>query len=341
MISLYPLRLEPLYRRYLWGGRKLATVLGRQLPPGDDFAESWEVVDRGPDQSRIAAGPLAGTTLGELLRRAPRQLLGERGADRARAQARQMGAPEASLSFPLLIKLLDAQRSLSVQVHPDDERAVRRTPPDLGKTEAWVVLDAVPGATVYAGLKPGCGPAELVAAVAQGKTAECLHCFQPAVGDCLFLPAGTVHALGAGLVVYEVQQSSDTTYRLYDWQRVGADGKPRALHIPEALEAINYQAGPVTPQVPQPGAVPDVERLVTCDKFRLDRWRTSRPLTLGGDDSCRVVTVVQGTVEVAGDGVAQPLVAGQTVLLPADLAPTQFCPLTPAQLLVAQDHGGG
>ncbi len=214
MIPLYPLRFRLLVRRYLWGNRRLETCLGKSLGPGNDYAESWEVADHGADQSIVDAGPLAGTALGDLVRLRAAELFG-----RCHPQA----------NFPLLVKFLDAAQSLSVQVHPNDEQAARLDPPDLGKTEAWYILAADPGSRIYAGLRPGVEREQLAEAIAQGTCEKMLHCFEPKAGDCLFIPAGTVHALGAGLLVAEVQQSSDTTFRLYDWNRVGPDGKPRAL----------------------------------------------------------------------------------------------------------------
>ena len=232
---MHPLLLTPVFRRYLWGGRRFATALGRDLPPGDDFAESWDVVDRpgpdGGDQSIVATGPLAGRTLGDLVRSHGGELLG-----------RHAGLP----TFPLLFKFLDACRDLSVQVHPDDERAARLVPPDRGKTEAWYVIDAEPGSRIYAGLAPGVGQPELAAAIRAGTCATVLHSFAARPGDCIFIPAGTVHAIGAGLLIAEIQQSSDVTYRLFDWNRTGPDGKPRPLHVDAGVAAVS-RFGPVSP----------------------------------------------------------------------------------------------
>ena len=196
----------------------------------------------------------------------------------------------SSLSFSI------RRRDLSVQVHPDDVAAARLVPPDLGKTEAWVIVGAELGSRVYAGLRSGIDRQQLAEATAAGRTAECLHAFEPDVGDCIFIPAGTVHALGAGLVVAEIQQASDTTYRLFDWNRVGPDGQPRALHIEQALAAIDYSAGPVTPVVPQATDRPEVQRLVACDKFVLDRWTISDVASLGGDGRMHIVTVLEGVL---------------------------------------------
>jgi mannose-6-phosphate isomerase len=226
----------------------------------------------------------------------------------------------------LLFKFLDAAQPLSVQVHPNDEAAARLDPPDLGKTEAWVILGKEPGSTIYAGLKRGFDRRALEREVARGTSELCLHHFEPEVGDCIFLPAGVVHALGEGLLVAEIQQASDTTYRLYDWGRVGPDGKSRQLHIEEAIEAINYDYGPAEPQQPQPTEREHVERLVTCDKFVLDRWTFSDPQPLGGDDRFHLVAVLEGSVHIDGDPAEQPLPRGGTALVPASCGETMLRP---------------
>ncbi|HUE71509.1 MAG TPA: type I phosphomannose isomerase catalytic subunit [Pirellulaceae bacterium] len=332
-MMLYPLRFQPLFKRYLWGGRRLGTVLNKPIEGGDDYAESWELVDHGSDQSVVANGPLSGKTLAELVHSHGRDLLG-----------RHAPLPR----FPLLFKFLDCNRALSVQVHPNDEQAKQLDPPDLGKTEAWVILAAEPGSVIYAGLKRGIDRAALEREVHRGTTEPCLHKFEPKVGDCVFIPAGTVHALGAGLVVAEIQQASDTTFRLFDWNRVGPDGKPRQLHVRESLDVIDYSAGPVSPQVPRPTERPYVQRLVECDKFILDRWTISRragsqPVALasGGrkppdgtvrmpdsseglrpplaDDRFHILAVLDGEIRLSGDPSGEPLRKGQTALIPACL----------------------
>lgn len=319
-MTLYPLRFRPVFRRYLWGGRRLETVLGKELPPGDDYAESWEVVDRGEVQSVVAAGPLAGTPLAELVATRGEELFG-RGVD-------------IPPRFPLLVKLLDAQRTLSVQVHPNDQQAARLVPPDLGKTEAWVVLHAEPGAEIFAGIKRGFDRHALEREIHRGTVELCLHRFQPQVGDCVFIPAGTVHALGAGLMIAEIQQSSDVTFRLFDWKRVGPDGRPRELHVEQALDVIDFDAGPVNPCVPQPTGEPGVERLVACDKFVLQRHTFDAPRSLGGDDRLRVLMGVEGAVEAAGDA-AEALQRGQTLLLPACAGAVRLSPRGTATILTA------
>jgi mannose-6-phosphate isomerase len=333
---LYPLKFQPLFKRYLWGGRRLATVLGKALGEGEDFAESWEIADHEQGQSIVANGPLAGTPLHELVLERPADLFGKH-----EARIRQSQPAGREPRFPLIFKYLDAQRDLSVQVHPHDAAAAQLTPPDLGKTEAWLVLGAQPGSRIYAGLKFGFGRAELAREVERGRTELCLNWFEARSGQCLFIPAGTVHALGAGLLVAEIQQASDTTYRLFDWNRVGPDGQPRKLHVTEALAAIDYTQHVVKPQTPQPTERPSVERssverLIVCDKFILDRWRLSGMEKLGGDQRFHILSVLEGEVLLSGsspqveagrrigastsDEVSLlSLIRGQTVLLPASL----------------------
>ena len=318
MSRVYPFRFEPILRRYLWGGRRLNSVLGKQLPEGDDYAESWELVDHGAAQSRVACGPLQGTTLGELVTRHGASLLG-------------IHHPQSR--FPLLFKFLDANQMLSVQVHPDDEAAAKLDPPDLGKTEAWVILHAEPEAKLYAGLQPDVDRTRLEQSIASGDTATCLHGFEPRVGDCVFLPAGAVHALGAGLVVAEIQQASDTTFRLFDWNRVGTDGRPRTLHAAQGQQVIDFARGPIRPQTPQPTSRPHVQRLVECPKFVLDRWQFGQPQVAGGDSRFHIIAVLEGAVNMAGDSCDRPLTRGQTALLPAAVGECELAPLMPTVLL--------
>ena len=227
----------------------------------------------------------------------------------------------AHARFPLLFKFLDAQERLSIQVHPDDRRAALLDPPDLGKTEAWVILAAAPGSYLYAGLRRGIDRHTLEREIVRHTCELCVQRIEPGAGDCFFIPAGAVHGLGPGLLVAEIQQASDTTYRLYDWGRPGPDGRPRPLHVAQALDAVDFQLGPLAAATPQPTADPRFERLVECDKFVLDRWRLAGPATAGGDQRCHILAVVDGTLEVAGD-VGGPLQRGEVVLLPAALGPT-------------------
>jgi mannose-6-phosphate isomerase len=301
MHELYPLQFEPILKRYVWGGRKLGTLLGKPIGEGEDYAESWEVVDREVEKSVIRNGPLRGKTLREVIAAAPAEFYGAH-------------APEGP--FPLLFKFLDAQRNLSVQVHPNDEQGKRLPKPDLGKTEAWVVMQADEGAKIYAGLKRGFDRHAFERELHRGTVELCLNTIEPKVGDCVFIPAGTVHALGAGLVIAEIQQNSDTTFRVYDWNRVGADGKPRPLHIEESLATIDFERGPVSPVTPEATSRPFAQRLVACDKFVMERLTLRDTATLATDDKMHLIAVLSGSATISGypDG---PLTKGAVCLLPA------------------------
>lgn len=310
MIAPYPLRFQPLFRDYLWGGRRLQSVLGKDLPPEGIWAESWEVVDHPQHASVLVNGPLAGQSLSQVT-----------------ADHRQWLFGEANISgpLPLLFKYLDCQRVLSVQVHPDDAYATRMVPPDLGKTEAWLIIDAQPGAVLYAGLKQGVTREDLLQALHQGDVEPCLHAIQPQAGDCVFIPAGTVHALGAGLLVAEIQQASNTTFRLYDWQRVDANGQPRALHVQQSLDVIDFASGPRPLQTPVETGIAGRQRLVACDKFVMDRAvaedDAQARFALGGDGQMHLLSLPQGAATLSGEFGSEPMASGQTVLLPAALGP--------------------
>ncbi|MFM7845416.1 MAG: type I phosphomannose isomerase catalytic subunit [Planctomycetota bacterium] len=334
MSSLGPLRFSPLLKRAVWGGRRLGSQLGKTLGHHPDYSESWELVDHGSDQSVVIAGPHAGRTLHELMTQFAAQIVGP-AASATAASATVARDP----SFPLLIKFLDSHAPLSIQVHPDDARAARLTPPDRGKTEAWVILHAEPHAVLYAGLKRGFDRAALEREVARQTTALCLEKITPQVGDCFFIPAGTVHALGAGLIVAEVQQSSDTTYRIFDWNRPGSDGKPRPLHLSAGLEAIDYSLGPIRASSPIPLSVPADhgrargERLVDCDQFIIDRWQTASRLTVGGDGRFHILVVLSGSMQLETDPCERPVSAYETVLIPAHSPAIALTPISPVTFL--------
>jgi mannose-6-phosphate isomerase len=318
---LYPLRFEPILKELIWGGRRLATLLGKPLGNKPHYAESWEIADHGGDVSRVAEGRLTGTSLRDLIRDRGAELLGP--------------AVAGSGQFPLLVKFLDAHQVLSVQVHPDDDRG-RRLAADNGKTEAWVIVHAEPGSLIYAGLRPGVTRRDLAAAMRTGAVEPLLHRFEPRVGDCILIPAGTVHAIGAGVVLAEIQQMSNATFRLHDWGRLGSDGKPRPLHPDEALESTDFAAGPVNPVTchPEPYAGGTRERLVRCPYFVLERFRldASGPgATVGSRDRFTILIGLEGEAEVGHGPDATPLGCGQTLLLPAALGP---CPIVP------RDTGG-
>jgi mannose-6-phosphate isomerase len=346
MGTLYPLRFQPVFKRYLWGGRRLGAVLSKPIGPGDDYAESWEVADHGHGQSIVANGPLAGTTLRELVQQCGDELLGPSAERHGGRSLQQTPQPR----FPLIFKYLDCNQNLSVQVHPDDAAASRLSPPDMGKTEAWLILHALPGSRIYAGLNSSFDRQALEREVRSGRTEHCISSFEALAGQCVFIPAGTLHALGAGLLVAEIQQSSDTTYRLYDWGRVGPNGQPRQLHIDEALSAIDYSARRVLPQTPQPTDRLHVQRLVACDKFNFDRWELTQAHPLGGDNRFHILSVLEGKVmleswpeqiesrggseaRASDDASSLSLTRGQTVLLPACLPAVSLTPKPRAVLV--------
>jgi len=315
MNPLYPLRFRPIFREYVWGGRKLGDVLHKPIGDGPNYAESWEVVDHGADQSVVAYGHLAGTTLQQLITDHPTALFGGQ-------------TPHAQ--FPLLFKYLDAQRNLSVQVHPNDAQAAELIPPDLGKTEAWYVVDAEPDSIVYAGLKRGYDKESFTHAVAQGATESALHAIQVTAGDCIFIPAGTVHAIGQGLLIAEIQQASDTTYRVFDWNRVDRDGQPRPLHLEQAIQVINFESQEIAPQAPQTTHDSQIETLIRCDKFVLERWSVHAPLAFISD-RFQIISVLDSSLTISNDPAGKPLQRGDTCLIPAGcevvLSPDRHCKL--------------
>jgi mannose-6-phosphate isomerase len=298
-------------------------LLGKPLGPGAHYAESWEIADHRDDVSRVAEGRLKGITLRDLLRRQGVAVLGP-----------GVGARD---QFPLLVKFLDANQVLSVQVHPDDERG-RRLANDNGKTEAWVILHAEPGSLIYAGLRPGVTRDALAEAMQTGAVEPLLHRFAPRPGDCIHIPAGTVHAIGAGIVLAEIQQMSDATFRVYDWGRVGADGKPRPLHPAEALESTDFAAGPVDPVAcrPEPIAGGTHERLVRCPYFALDRLRLDggAAVAVGSPDRFTILIGLGGAAMVRHGPDATPLGYGQTLLLPAALGACTVEPQGAGEALV-------
>ena len=226
-VPLYPLRFEPIYKTTIWGGDKILALKDMQ-PNGENLGESWEVSGVQDNVSVVADGYLKGTSLTELIQKYKEIFVGETVYQRYGNQ------------FPLLFKFIDAHDDLSVQVHPDDEIA-RKHCQSNGKTEFWYVIDAEEGSSLYAGLKKSCSPEELCTAVESGDVCELLNKEEVEAGDAFFLPAGRVHAIGAGLLIAEIQQTSDATYRLFDYNRVDKNGNPRQLHLDKALESIDYK----------------------------------------------------------------------------------------------------
>lgn len=330
---MQPLVFEPYLRPMIWGGRLLERRLGKPLPAEGHFGESWELSVHPHHVSRVAEGPLKGMTLTELWERHRAEIAGSTFSE--------------STQFPWLIKFLDCHELLSVQVHPDDSMARRLLGGESGKTEAWVILHAEPGARLYAGLKPGTTRAILERHLDAGTVVECLHSFTPRAGDCVFLPAGTVHAVGGGVLLAEVQQSSDATFRLFDWNRLGPDGKPRALHRQEALDSIPWPAGPVSPIHPIPLPIPSsdttAEMLVQCPYFRIDRHRMAGEFAAPYAGQMSVWMLLDGAAELHAEAgkYRRRFGAGQTVLVPASSGPIAWRNLgaDPATVLAVTPSG--
>ena len=295
-----PIRFEPIFRSYIWGGDRLASQLGKKPPGSGIWAESWEIVDHREGESIVTDGALAGWTLRQLIESFPNEVIGR---------------DTPNERFPLLLKYLDCQRVLSVQVHPDDEYGAKMPQPDRGKTEAWYVIDAEPDAKLYAGLKSGVDRQSLLAAIEKGETESCLHVLSPKPGDCIFIPAGTVHALGAGLLVAEIQQASDCTFRLFDWDRVDKDGQPRQLHIDQALEVIDFERGPIEFVTRSQITSANPQTLVDCDKFTLKEFACPGTYRLDGKQLA-IITVPKGNIVLNTNSNEISLERGQTVLVP-------------------------
>ncbi len=317
---LPPLVFDPILKRIRWGGRKLGSLLGKSIGSERDYAESWELADHADGQSCVASGPLAGKTLASLIETYPTELLGRH------ADCKQ---------FPLLIKFLDANDWLSLQVHPDNRLACEFNPIENGKTEAWVILDAQPDSQICAGLKAGVGPEQLRSALQNGTIEDCLHLISVKPGDCVFVPAGTVHALGPGIVLAEVQQQSNLTFRLYDWGRVDANGKPRPIHVEESIRCTDFSKGPVDPVKPVQLCDADhgFEELVRCEYFVIRRHRFLDPIRLNSDNRFRILMCLDGDGTILTETGAATYKKGTTVLLPAGSGSTRINPGRPSLLL--------
>lgn len=294
---MYPLKFKPIFKHRIWGGRKLQEVFCKDLPAGEKIGESWELADLPKDKSLIANGELQGKTLSYAVKKYTQQITG---------QAFFPGV------FPLLIKFLDAQDILSVQVHPD-EQACERMGEGEPKTECWYIIAAEPGAYIYKGLKKGVTKAQLTEAVISGQVADLLVKVSVEARQCHFLPAGTPHAIGPGLLIAEIQLPSDTTYRIFDWNRVDEQGNPRPLHIKQAMESINFD-------MPEDKlAVTTIGRLVSCEYFTVDKGHQTRNCdVLLSPNKMKVLVILSGfgTIRTA-DADAVEFKAGDCLLIPA------------------------
>ena len=306
MLPTAPLTFLPLFKERVWGGRSLATLYGKDLPAGLQIGESWELSDRPEGISVISSGPLAGKTLHDLVELYPKELLGNLLPQEGR--------------FPWLMKLLDARDDLSLQVHPPASKAAALN--GQPKTELWYVADANPGAQIHFGLLPGITRKEFEARTQEGSVAACVQHLTAHKGAALFLPSGRVHALGAGTVVFEIQQNSDTTYRVFDWNRVGLDGQPRDLHLPQAFESIEFHDT-------CPAFVPELwsrigdgittRPLLRHSLFDVDLFRFSpgASLSLLLNEGPLLAGCIDGRLEIVTGNETVPLFSGGFALIPA------------------------
>jgi mannose-6-phosphate isomerase len=321
-VTLYPLTFHPIFKERVWGGRNLERFYHKPLPPKVPIGESWEITDRSGDISVIANGPLAGKDLHWLVQNHRAELLGhERGEKR----------------FPLLIKILDARETLSLQVHPPAHRAAELN--GEPKTEMWYVAHADPGAELFVGLKRGVTRKHFEDKMRAGTVAECFHRISVKDGDAMFLPSGRVHALGKGLVIFEVQQNSDTTFRVFDWNRVGLDGKPRDLHLDQSLASIDFndfeprllssgfsETGSVRkrPLVRDPLFSVEIEELASNQTLPLPSGKAT------------VIALVNGQTTVSDPTLDVVLEPGGFCLVPASLENAVIRSATPSRFLTIQ-----
>jgi len=296
-----PITFTPLYMERVWGGRELERVYGRTLPdPSLPFGESWEIVDRESEQSIVDHGPLAGSSLHELWSTRREEIFGTDFLDHPR--------------FPILIKVLDARDDLSIQVHPPVHLAA-----GLGgepKTEMWVIADADPGAKLYVGLKNGVTREDFEKSIADGSVADCVHAITPQPGDSIFIASGRLHAIGAGFLIHEIQQNSDTTYRVFDWNRLGLDGQARELHVAQSLASIDFND--FEPSMDAPAG----DTLASCEYFQTDRKSLAAGEFIANpsDDRFSILSVVEGEVTSSG---GRHFGKGSFLLLPQNSLPLQ------------------
>ncbi len=309
--SLGILHFSEHYVERIWGGRRLQSAYGKPLPPRIPIGEAWLISDHPSAVSVVDEGPHAGRSLHELMVSAPDSLLGS------------AASPTIHGRFPLLLKLLDSSDYLSVQVHPDDACAQRLGEPDVGKTEMWHVLKSEQGGQLFCGLDPSATPESLAEAMRSGTLESLLPRFAVQPGDSVFVPAGTIHAIGPGLVLAEIQQNSDLTYRLHDWGRVQADGTPRTLHVDKSVEATHF--GERHPGKAEPLAIDDAHAsrsiLAACRYFAAERIDLNGAFSRQTRRaSFHIVLSLAGALTVECDGSSRDLVPAEAVLIPASVS---------------------
>jgi mannose-6-phosphate isomerase len=306
-IPLYPLRFEPLFEYRLWGGRRLGAVLSASLPGDGPIGEAWILSDRDEHPSVVADGPLKGKTIRQLLEQSHERLMGRLSGHFSR--------------FPLLLKFLDVTKRLSVQVHPSDANKELIPAGDTGKDEAWVVLSEGPEARIYAGLKAGSRERSLRQAIANGTVPSQLTSFVPKPGDGVFIPAGTVHSL-SDVVVFEVQENSDVTFRLYDWDHIDPrSGQRRSLQVDEAIACIDFEQSAIRPVTPLKEETQPVlrENLIQCDHFGVTRLTGESQFVVGHAGMPRTLVCLEGNGQLHHAGTNYSFGKGDLLLLSAEV----------------------
>lgn len=322
---LYPLLFKPIFQERIWGGRNLESLYGKALPPRVPIGESWEISDRPEAQSEIINGPLAGKTLQWLMQNHAPELMGT---------ARPLNG-----RFPLLVKILDAREKLSLQVHPAASKA--RSFGGEPKTEIWYITRAEPAAELYVGLRQGASRFEFESRIKDGTVAKCFHRIPVRAGDAMFLPSGRVHAIGAGLVIFEIQQNSDTTYRVFDWNRVDAQGKPRQLHVEQSLECIDFQdfePDPIHADVPeaQPANV-QIQTLIEDPLFSVETVSLVPHAHIDYSLAVpHIIAMIEGKATIHHDSFPVELSSGQFCLVPAGMKNMKIEATSTARFLVTK-----
>ncbi len=315
---LYPLLLTPVYKDYLWGGTSIPSRFGREPQPGL-CAESWELCDHADGMSIVSNGPLEGTSLHDLLLARVTDLV---------------GTAATTDKFPILVKIIDAAQKLSVQVHPNDETA-----PRVGgepKSEMWYILDGTPGAHFYAGLVAGTHADTFDAALEEGTVQNLLKSHPATPGNLAYIRGGCVHAIGEGCLILEIQQNSNTTYRVYDWGRLDAEGNPRELHVDKARQVIDWELDAVggTPSEPVVNGSNRSQDLLVTPYFRFGRLNIETPWKQSNDGrSFHMLFVAKGRLTVACEGGEETVGTGTTVLLPAAISEYTLTPEGPCEVL--------
>jgi mannose-6-phosphate isomerase len=306
--ELYPLKFQPIYKHYIWGGKNLR-AMGKPIGENEIVAESWEISDHGDDLSIVQNGSLRGQTLRDLIENYGDDITPDTPTGR----------------FPILIKYIDASRRLSVQVHPDDDYArIHEGPQELGKTECWYVLNAPPGAELVVGMKRGVTREDFRHMVLEDRIDEGIHTIPVSRGDFVYIRSGTVHAILEGILICEIQENSDSTYRLYDWGRLGNDGKPRPLHIEKAMDVINFLPEEDFDRfmdsilIPyDKGAIGITHELVRSDYFNIDLLAYDRDVSLSiGISHFNTLNILEGGGKIVWSGGSLPLERGESLLIP-------------------------